>query len=129
MDHAQKSARKNRRLFCGGKTLLGPKTSLRCFHLRQKIAIAIADKSLHLPCPSCPCFLEFLVFLFPARISFFVFVSVFAFFSRDFRGPVGIENPCFFLGGGFLAFSKKNKGKEGQGGALSIAATISPIAV
>ena len=27
---------------------------------------------------------------------FLVFLSVFPFFSRDFRGSVGITNPCFF---------------------------------
>ena len=66
------------------------------------------------PCPVLPflVFLEFLVF-FPCE-EFLVFSSVFPFFSRDFRGSVGIKNPCFF--GGFpCLFPKKKQGKEGQG--------------
>ena len=57
-------------------------------------------------------FLEFLVF-FPCE-DFLVFLSVFPFFSRDFRGSVGIKNPCFFCWFS-LPFSKKKQGKEGQG--------------
>ena len=54
-------------------------------------------------------FLEFLVFC-PCE-EFLVFSSVFPFFSRDFRGSVGIKNPCFF--GGFSGlFSKKNKERK-----------------
>ena len=56
-------------------------------------------------------FLEFLVFL-PCE-AFLVFLSVVPFFSRDFRGSIGIKNPCFF-GGFSLPFPKK-QGKEGQG--------------
>ena len=57
-------------------------------------------------------FLEFLVF-FPFE-EFLVFSSVFPFFSRDFRGSVGIKNPCFF--GRFPCLFSKEQGKEGQGG-------------
>ena len=44
---------------------------------------------------------------------FLVFLSVFPFFSRDFRGSAGIKNPCFF--GGFPGNFPKKQGKEGQG--------------
>ena len=56
-------------------------------------------------------FLDFLVFS-PCE-DFLVFLSVFPFFSRDFRRSVGIKNPCFF--GGFpCPFSKKTrKGRIG----------------
>ena len=57
-------------------------------------------------------FLDFLVFLSLARISLFFF-AVFLFFSRDFRGSVAIENPCFLVV--FLALFQKKQGKEGQG--------------
>ena len=40
-------------------------------------------------------------------------MSVFPFFSRDFRGSAGIKNPCFF--GGFPGHFPKKQGKEGQG--------------
>ena len=71
-------------------------------------------------------FLEFLVFS-PSE-DFLVFLSVFPFFSRDFRGSVGIKNPCFF--GGFpLPFPKKTrKGRTGYRGASEFAfafATVS----
>ena len=56
-------------------------------------------------------FLEFLVFF--CCEDFLVFLSVFPFFSRDFRGSVGIKNPCFF--GGFPCRFPKKQGKEGQG--------------
>ena len=56
-------------------------------------------------------FLEFLVF-WPCK-DFLVFLSVFPLFSRDFRGSVGIKNPCFF--GGFPCHFPKKQGKEGQG--------------
>ena len=56
-------------------------------------------------------FLEFLVFS-PCE-EFLVFLSVFPFFSRDFRGSAGIKNPCFF--GGFPCNFPKKQGKEGQG--------------
>ena len=58
-------------------------------------------------------FLEFLVFFLPCEEEFLVFLSVFLFFSRDFRGSVGTKNPCFLVV--FLAFSKKKPGKEEQG--------------
>ena len=60
-------------------------------------------------------FLEFLGF-FPCE-EFLVFSSVFPFFSRDFRGSVGITNPCFF--GGFPCLFPKKQGKEGQGRTFS----------
>ena len=60
-------------------------------------------------------FLEFLVFC-PYK-EFLVFLSVFPFFSRDFRGSVGIRNPCSF--GGFPCHFPKKQGKEGQGGVRS----------
>ena len=52
------------------------------------------------------------LFFFPCE-EFLVFLSVFPFFSRDFRGSVGIKNPCFF--GGFPRVFQKKQGKEGQG--------------
>ena len=64
-----------------------------------------------LPCPSFPCFFGIPCF-FPCE-DFLVFVSVFPFFSRDFKGSAGIGNPCFF-GGFSLPFSKKTrKGRTG----------------
>ena len=54
-------------------------------------------------------FLEFLVFFSSRGCP--VFLSVFPFFSRDFRGSVGIKNPCFF-GGFSLPFPKKNKERK-----------------
>ena len=63
------------------------------------------------PCPSSPCFFGIPCFL-PCK-EFLVFLSVFRFFSRDFRGSVGIKNPCFFWWFS-LPFPKK-EGKEGQG--------------
>ena len=65
------------------------------------------------PCPSFPCFWEFLV-SFPCE-EFLVFSSVFPFFSRDFRGSVGIRNPCFFGGFPCLFPEKQGKGREGKG--------------
>ena len=56
-------------------------------------------------------FWEFLVFS-PCE-EFLVFLSVFPFFSKDFRGSVGIKNPCFFRG--FPCLFPKKQGKEGQG--------------
>ena len=53
-------------------------------------------------------FFEFLVF-FPCE-EFLVFLSVFPFFSRDFRGSVGIKNPCFL--GGFPCDFQKNKERK-----------------
>ena len=44
-----------------------------------------------------------------------MFLSVFPFFSSDFRGSARDENPCVF-GGFSLPFSKTKQGKEGQRG-------------
>ena len=60
-------------------------------------------------------FLEFLVFS-PARNSLF-FSSVFPFFSRDFRGSVGIKNPCFLVV--FRAFFQKTKERKDREHALA----------
>ena len=43
----------------------------------------------------------------------FFFLSVFPFFSRDFRGSVGIKNPCFFGGFPCLFPKKTRKGRTG----------------
>ena len=52
-------------------------------------------------------------FLFLARNSFFL-LSVFPFFCGDFRGSVGIQNPCFLVV--FLAFFQQKKERiEGWG--------------
>ena len=61
------------------------------------------------PCPSFPCFFGIPCFFslrgFPCSF------DRFPFFSRDFRGSVGIKNPCFF--GGFpCLFPKKNKERK-----------------
>ena len=64
------------------------------------------------PCPSFPCFFWNSLFFLPGE-DFLVFLSVFPFFSRDFRGSAGIKNPCFF--GGFPCRFPKKQGKEGQG--------------
>ena len=49
--------------------------------------------------------------LIRSRKTFLAYLSVFPFFSRDFRGSVGIENPCFW--GGFpCLFPKKNKERK-----------------
>ena len=58
-------------------------------------------------------FLDFLVF-FPCE-DFLVFLTVFLFFSRDFRGSVAIKNPCFF--GGFPCLFQKNKERKDRDGA------------
>ena len=59
------------------------------------------------PCPSFPCFfLGIPCFFFPGE-EFLVFSSVFPFFSRDFRGSVGIKNPCFLVV--FRAFCPQKK--------------------
>ena len=61
--------------------------------------------------------LRFLVFLdFPAFLlfeEFLAFLSVFPFFSKDFRGSEETENPCIF--GGFPCIFPKKQGKEDQG--------------
>ena len=62
-------------------------------------------------------FLEFLVFS-PCEI-FLVVLTVFHFFSRDFRGSVGIKKSLFFLVV-FPAFFQKKQGKEGQGSFLHV---------
>ena len=59
-------------------------------------------------------FLEFLVFSSPWE-EFLVFSSVLP-FSRDFRGSVGIKNPCFF-GGCPCLFQKKDMERKGRAGA------------
>ena len=52
------------------------------------------------------------MFVSPARISFFERFSLFA----GFEGSVGINNPCFFLGGGvFPCLFPQKKEKEEQG--------------
>ena len=59
-----------------------------------------------LPCPSFPCFFGIPCF-FLVRNSLFFFFGVLPFFSRDFRGSVGMKNPYFLMV--FLAiFQKKN---------------------
>ena len=58
-------------------------------------------------------FLEFLVF-FPCE-EFLVFLSVFPFFSRDFRGSAGIKNPCFFWRFSW-PFSKNKERKDREWG-------------
>ena len=65
-------------------------------------------------------FLEFLVFS-PCEEEFLVFLSVFPFFSRDFRGSVGIKNPCFWVV--FLAFKKK-KNKERKDRVITLTAGV-----
>ena len=62
-------------------------------------------------------FLSLLFWGFLACLPFkelLVFWLVFPFFSRDFWGSEEMENPCFFLVV-FLAFSRKEQGKEDQG--------------
>ena len=41
-----------------------------------------------------------------------VFLSVFPFFSRDFRGSAGIKRPCFF--GGIPCLFPKEKTRKGR---------------
>ena len=55
-------------------------------------------------------FWDFLVF-FPFE-DFLVFLTVFLFFSRDFRGSVAIKIPCFFFGGFPCPFPKKKKERK-----------------
>ena len=50
------------------------------------------------------------LFFLLARNSFIF--ERFPFFSRSFKGSVGIRNPCFLL---VVSFVKKNQGQEGQG--------------
>ena len=74
-----------------------------CCHHKMK------NKNIHIkcqPCPSFPCF--FGIPCFSVWRGFPCFLSVFPFFSRDFRGSAGIKNPCFF-GGSPCRFPKKQK--------------------
>ena len=71
-------------------------------------SIANRDIVGHYPVLPFLGFLEFLVFFLCEE--FLVFLSVFPFFSRDFRGSVGTKNPCFF--GGFPALFPKNKERK-----------------
>ena len=52
--------------------------------------------------------------LFLLLEEFLAFLSVFPFFSKDFRVSEEMENPCFF--GGFPCLFPKKQGKEDQGG-------------
>ena len=75
----------------------------------------------HFPVLPFLVFLEFLVF-FPCE-DFLVFLSVFPFFSRDFRGSAGIRNPCCF--GGFpCRFPKKNKERKDR--VLQVLTLVAP---
>ena len=57
-------------------------------------------------------FWDFLAFLLFEEV--LVFLSVFPFLSKVFRGSEETENPCIF--GGFpCIFQKKKQGKEDQG--------------
>ena len=68
--------------------------------------------------------LELLVFS-PCE-DFLVFLTVFPFFSRHFRGSVGIKNPCFFFGGFPCLFLKNKERKDREGVSIpSVAATLS----
>ena len=62
------------------------------------------------PCPSFPCFFFWISLFFSPCEDFLVFSSVFPFFSRDFRGSVGIKNLFFLLV--FPAFFLKNKERK-----------------
>ena len=53
------------------------------------------------------------LFFFPCE-DFLVFLSIFAVFSRDFRGLAGIKNPCFLVV--FLAVFQKNKERKDREG-------------
>ena len=71
-------------------------------------------QAIFFPNPVLPflVFFEFLVF-WPCK-EFLVFLSVFPFFSRDFRGSAGIKKSLFF-GWFSLPFSKKTrKGRTGK---------------
>ena len=68
-------------------------------------------------------FLEFLGF-WPCK-EFLVFLSVFPFFSRDFRGSVGIKNPCFLVV--FLATFQKNKERKDRAMHPIFTGTVRPI--
>ena len=46
------------------------------------------------------------------------FLSVFLSFSRDFRGSVGIKNPCFLGGFPCLFLKKKKKTRKGRTGLI-----------
>ena len=63
------------------------------------------------PCPSFPCYLDFLVFLpFQRCPSYF---APFSLLIQDFRGSVGMAHPCFL--GWFSMQVSKKQGKDGQG--------------
>ena len=85
--------------------------------------VYVPDVYVPFPAPTLPVlpflvfFGEFLVF-FPCE-EFLVFSSVFPFFSRDFRGSVGIKNPCFF-GGLPCLYPKKKKARKGRTGCLLV---------
>ena len=78
---------------------------------RLKLPDVVVLNQSRKPCPSFPCFFG-IPFFSPCE-DFLVFLTVFPFFSRDFRGSEGIKNPCFF--GGFPCLFPKKQGKEGQG--------------
>ena len=79
------------------------------------VPVPLSVPTVPVPCPSFPCSFGIPCF-FPCE-KFLVFLSVFPFFSRDFRGSVGTKNPCFLLVF-FRAFFQKKEGKEGQGSAF-----------
>ena len=98
-----------------------PRDTKECPSLMRSLPLEPAWHRLRFLCPSADDYhypvLPFLVFWISlffllARISLF-FRAFFVFFSRDFRGLVGIKNPCFF--GGFPCLFPKKQGKEGQG--------------
>ena len=69
--------------------------------------------------------LPFLVYfeLLLARISFLGFLIVFPFFSRDFRGSVGMKSPFFWWV--FPAFFQKNKERKDRGFLYTSCAVLS----
>ena len=81
-------------------------------HLTSGFSFSGLSGDLPNPCPSFPCFFGFPCF-FPLR-GIPCFFERFSFFSRDFRGSVGIKILSVFFGGFPRVFPKK-QGKEGQG--------------
>ena len=77
--------------------------------------VAICDSNSHFANGLSPV-LPFLVFLqclvFSSCEDFLVFLSVFPFFSRDFRGSVGITNPLFSLVVCRASFQKNKERKD-----------------
>ena len=71
-----------------------------------------ATKEYLNPCASFPCFF-WNSLVFSSCEEFLVFLSVFPFFSRDFRSSVGTTNPCFFCGFSCLFPKKARKGRTG----------------